>query len=44
MYKKIKRWYQQGLWTKHMVAQAVEKGMITAAQYEDITGEAYGEG
>lgn len=41
MYKKIKRWYQQGLWTKHMVAQAVEKGVITAAQYEDITGEAY---
>jgi len=39
MFNKIKRWYEQGLWTKHMVAQAVEKGVITPEQYTEITGE-----
>jgi len=39
MFKKIKKWYEQGLWTKEMVAQAVEKGVITAEQYEEIVGE-----
>lgn len=43
MFKKIKRWYQQGLWTKHMVAQAVEKGVLTPEQYKEITGEPYTE-
>ena len=42
MFKKIKKWYEQGLWTKAMVAQAVEKGVITPEQYREITGEAYG--
>jgi len=42
MFKKIKKWYEQGLWTKQMVAQAVEKGVITAEQYTEITGESYG--
>lgn len=41
MFKKIKKWYEQGLWTKQMVAQAVSKGLITAEQYEEITGELY---
>ena len=41
MFKKIKKWYTQGLWTKEMVANAVTKGVITAAQYEEITGEVY---
>ena len=39
MFKKIKRWYEQGLWTKAMVAQAVRKGIITPEQYAEITGE-----
>lgn len=43
MYKKIRKWYEQGLWTKQMVSAAVAKGVITAAQYEEITGEAYEE-
>lgn len=43
MYNKIKRWYQQGLWTAEMVAQAVAKGVITAEQYEEIVGEVYKE-
>ena len=41
MYEKIKKWYKQGLWTKAMVANAVKKGVISAEQYEEITGEAY---
>lgn len=40
MVKKIKKWYAQGLWTRQMVANAVAKGVLTAAQYENITGEA----
>jgi len=41
MFEKIKKWYQQGMWTKAMVANAVVKGKITAAQYEEIVGEPY---
>ena len=41
MFKKIKKWYEQGLWTKKMVHQAVEKGVLTAEQYEAIVGEEY---
>lgn len=41
MFKKIKKWYAQGLWTNEMVANAVVKGVITAEQYKEITGEKY---
>jgi uncharacterized XkdX family phage protein len=41
MYEKIKRWYEEGLWTKAMVRNAVRKGKITAEQYEQIVGEPY---
>jgi len=41
MFAKIKRFYILGLYTKEMVAKFVEKGVITAEQYEEITGEAY---
>lgn len=41
MKAKIAKWYKQGLWTKEMVANAVEKKVITAADYEEITGEVY---
>ena len=37
----IKRNYDRGLWTKQMVSKAVEKGVITAKQYKEITGEIY---
>lgn len=36
MYKKIKRWYMQGLWTKTQVDTAHSKGFLTDEQYEDI--------
>lgn len=40
-FETIKRNYEKGLWSKAMVKVAVRKGIITAAQYEEITGEAY---
>lgn len=38
----IKKNFEHGLWTAKMVAMAVVKGIITAEQYKDITGEEYG--
>ena len=43
-YEKVKGYYDRGLWTKSMVRNAVVKGWITAAEYEEITGEAYAPG
>jgi hypothetical protein len=40
-YEMIKKNYDRGLWNKQMVAIAVKKGVITAAQYKDITGDDY---
>lgn len=36
MFEKIKRWYEMGLWTADMVLKAVEKGIITQDQAEEI--------
>lgn len=33
--------YARGLWTDDMLAKLVAKGKITAAEYEEITGEGY---
>ena len=38
MKEKIARWYRQGLWTAEMVQSAVKKGVITEADYAEITG------
>lgn len=35
-YSKVKRYYDQGLWTKEMVRNAVVKGWITAEEFEQI--------
>lgn len=40
-FAKVKRYYDEGLWTKAMVANAVVKSWITAEEYEIITGEPY---
>jgi uncharacterized XkdX family phage protein len=40
-YEKIKEYYDNGLWNKLMVRNAVVKGKITAEQYKSITGEDY---
>ena len=39
MYERIKKWYKQGLWTKEMVQNAVDKGVITEDQLKEIFGE-----
>lgn len=36
MFEKIKRWYEQGLWTEQMVRIAVMKCVLTEAQAEEI--------
>lgn len=38
-YEQIKKNFEKKLWNKQMVAKAVEKEVITAEQYEEITGE-----
>ena len=40
MFESIKKWYDMGLWNAAQVRQAVLKGVITEAQYKEITGEA----
>lgn len=40
MFEKIKKWYKQGLWTEQMVMNAVEKGILTEDQANEILGDA----
>ncbi len=40
MKEKIKKWYEQGLWTVEMVRNAVIKGKLTEEEYREIVGEA----
>ena len=40
-FEKVKRFYDQGLWSKYRVSEAVKKNWITAAEYELIVGEPY---
>ncbi len=37
----VKAYYDSGKWSKKAVRNAVVKGWITAAEYEEITGEVY---
>lgn len=39
MYEKIKKWYKQGLWSKTMVLNAYNKGIISEEQYKTIIKE-----
>ena len=41
MKDRITKWYKLGLWTIEMVAEAVEKGVITEDDFKEITGEVY---
>lgn len=41
-FQKVKNYYDKGLWSIERVAKAVEKGWITAEEYQIITGEPYG--
>ena len=40
-FERIKYFYDAGLWSSPMVKTAVRKGIITADQYKEITGEDY---
>lgn len=40
-YKKVKKYFDNGFWNRQMVHDAVVMGWITAAEYEEITGEPY---
>lgn len=40
-FEQIKRNYDRKLWSKAMVKMAVKKGIITKAQYKEITNETY---
>ena len=40
-FEKVKGYYEDGLWNKTMVKNAVKKGWITAEEYKIITGEKY---
>ena len=45
MFSQIKKWYDDGMWSKKKVRNAVtnpkSKPYITAEEYEEITGEPY---
>lgn len=40
-FETIKKNFEKGLWSAVMVKLAVRKGVITKAQYTEITGKAY---
>ena len=42
-YEKVKSYYDRGFWTVSMVKNAVVKGWITPAEFEEITGTVYEE-
>ena len=42
-FKKVKGYYDSGLWSIERVRNAVVKGWITAEEYKGITGEVYGD-
>ena len=41
MFETVKEYYESDFWKKKAVRNAVARGWITAAEYEEITGEAY---
>ena len=43
MYKKIKEYYNTGLWSEERVRNMVIKGIITEEEYASIVGKEYEE-
>lgn len=41
MFGKVSKWYKQGLWNNAMLYNAVDKNIITAEEFETITGTEY---
>ena len=42
MFEKIKKWYKQGLWKEAMVQDAVQKGILTEKEAEEILAQDVG--
>ena len=42
-FNKVKKYYDEHLWNKAKVRNMVIKGVITAAEYQEITSEPYEE-
>ena len=40
-FEKVKKYYEDGRWNLKMVKNAVAAHWITAAEFEEITGEPY---
>lgn len=40
-FETLKNCYENGIWTKSQISDAVIKGWITAEEYVEITGEEY---
>lgn len=40
-FEKVRRYYEEGLWSKARVREAVVHSWITAEEYFEITGEVY---
>lgn len=41
MKERVMKWFKQGLWSEAMVRDAVEKGLLKAEDYKEITGAEY---
>ena len=41
MFEKIKKYYDEGLWSIERVRKMVEVGVITKKQFDDITGKKF---
>ena len=41
MYEKIEKYYEAGVWSEERVRAAVERGVLSAVEYEEITGMKY---
>ena len=39
--KKVKKWYELGVWDERKVRDAVMKGVISEEQFKTITGKEY---
>lgn len=39
MFERIRKWYQDGMWNRKMVLDAVTKGKLTEAEAREILGE-----
>ena len=40
-FETIKKYFTLGMWSERMVANAVKKGIITAQQFNEITGKTF---